>query len=665
MADSPGTPSQAPDATTDFQPAAPTAIAVETLGRFQLRAELGRGAFGIVYRAYDPTLEREVALKVTRGTPGEGALTERFLREARAAAKLRHPHAVTVYDCGTAGDTLYIALELVDGQTLADRMAAEQVNPRQAAQWVRDLALALHTAHEQGILHRDVKPANILLSKDGRALLTDFGLAGVIPVPTATGASPLPEPTSISATAPLPAAAFPTPVVPLTQQGMLLGPPAYMAPEQARGDHTLVSPASDQYSLGVVLYEMLTGRKPYDGTVREVLAQITDENMLPPRPRVLASEIPLGLEAITLKAMHKQPCERYASSAEMDVDLQRWLKGVAVQAPLHLQGEPVRCCPACSRHNTGTRKRCMFCGQDISQVEVHDSAGAAHLPTPRKHRQRSSLRDMPLGVRIWELIGWSLMILAIMGYLTINYLHAQSAYTVPHASQIRVGSEAITVTQQEGAAVIAAPPSFVQTLPDRFKPQGFMLGLVIGLAVAVAVGLAVVALMASRQLFWLLLTYVRWLVLLPPVIILLLHESGFRYVYDGPFELNVQAQSATGRTFQGVPRLDIKNERMLQRFHWQGHECSEPVKLILGSNGDAPTYTIKGRYEIVKSPLGRTKSATECYLTYHYTDKQPGPCRPPPGDKGIAWPIHGHVRIPIPFEVVQNKGKVQMVVIVP
>ncbi len=361
------------NATTDFTPAAASPESViGTLGRFQLRQEIGQGSFGIVYRAYDPVLERQVALKVPKFAADRPDLRERFLREAKAAARLRHPNIVTVHDCGTDGDRLYIAFEFVEGKPLSEYLVSERPGYRQIAQWVRDLALALHHAHEQGVLHRDVKPANVLIDLHRRCRLTDFGLSKDVlgPVSAAGGAAPADAA--------------------LTREGVAPGTPAYMAPEQARGDAAAVGPRTDQYGLAVVLYELLTGHRPYEGPADRVIALAADPLVEPKRPREHDADIPYGLEAIAWKALRKDPQERYADLSEMAVDLQHWLKGEPVSVPLRAEGDERRRCPACGRSTLG-RLRCSCCDADLTGVEP-DSG----LPEPVPVRDGEDLADYPL-----------------------------------------------------------------------------------------------------------------------------------------------------------------------------------------------------------------------------------------------------------------------------
>ncbi len=266
-----------------------------TVGRFVVRAVLGSGAFGTVYRAHDPQLDREVAVKVPRpGTLNGPQRVERFLREAKAAARLKHPNIVPVYDAGQDGATYYIAAGFIDGKPLADEIDAGRVEFRRAARLVRRLAEAVAAAHRAGVVHRDIKPDNVLLDADGEPHLTDFGLAAC----GDTGER-------------------------LTRDGAVMGTPAYMAPEHAAGQQGEAQPASDQYSLGVVLYELLTGRVPFSGPPAVVLANAMHFD--PPPPRSLRPYLPAELEAICLKAMAKKPKDRYADCQAFADDLGRWL----------------------------------------------------------------------------------------------------------------------------------------------------------------------------------------------------------------------------------------------------------------------------------------------------------------------------------------------------
>jgi len=255
------------------------------LGRFEIRQILGEGAFGRVFLAFDPQLGRQVAIKVPHRDGLTPAFRDRFLREARATATIHHPNVCPVYDVGTEGDLPYIVMHYVVGGTLAGLIEnlTQPLPIRKAVVIARKLALGMAAAHEQGVIHRDLKLQNILIDKVSReVLITDFGLARL------AGQSRV------------------------TVDGAVFGTPAYMSPEQARGVQDGVGPLSDVYSLGVILYHLLTGDVPFRGTVFEVLVQHWET---PPRPpSALRADVSPALDAICLKAMAKAPADRYPSA---------------------------------------------------------------------------------------------------------------------------------------------------------------------------------------------------------------------------------------------------------------------------------------------------------------------------------------------------------------
>jgi serine/threonine protein kinase len=273
------------------------------LGKFELLEELGVGSFGHVFRARDTELGRTVAIKLLRagGLASRDEL-DRFLREARSAAQLQHPGLVAVYETGqTEGGLIYLVEEFVPGETLAARLAAGGFDFRQAAELIAAVADALDHAHRHGVIHRDVKPSNIQLDAEGRPHLMDFGLAK-----------------------------RDSDESPMTLDGEMLGTPAYVSPEQARGESNRVDGRTDVYSLGVILYELLTGERPFRGNRQMLLLQVLHDE--PRAPRQLNDRVPRDLETICLKAMAKTPARRYAAAQELADDLRRFLRGETIRA---------------------------------------------------------------------------------------------------------------------------------------------------------------------------------------------------------------------------------------------------------------------------------------------------------------------------------------------
>ena len=276
--------------------------AARTLGKYQLLDRVGVGSFGTVYKARDPELDRMVAIKLPRS--GNWAVQEdieRFLREARSVARLTHPSIIPVYEIGRSEHTLYLVSEFVRGTTLAELLSLRRPVPRESAQLVATIADALDYAHRMGVVHRDVKPANIMLDDRGTPRLMDFGLARCD-----------------------------TADVTMTIDGQVLGTPAYMSPEQARGESRKVDGRSDVYSLGVILYHLLTGELPFRGTTQMLLRQVLHDE--PRRPRSLSHLVPRDLETICLQAMAKEASRRYATARELADDLRRFLQGEPIHA---------------------------------------------------------------------------------------------------------------------------------------------------------------------------------------------------------------------------------------------------------------------------------------------------------------------------------------------
>ncbi len=287
------------------------------VGDYQIIGELGRGGMGVVYKAKHRKLNRIVALKMilTGKHSGTEAL-ERFVAEARAVAKLQHPGIVQIFDIGEHEGLPYFSLEYVDGTDLSKDLKGLPRDPKRSAEMVEQLCVAMQYAHDNKILHRDLKPANILLDKDGVPKISDFGLAKSVDADEA-GA---------------------------TTDGTIMGSPSYMPPEQARGENSSITPRSDLYSLGAVLYQMLTARPPFvaERALETVMLVINNE---PVAPRDLQPGLPVDLETICMKALQKDPAARYASCSELAADLRRFINGEPILArPISRLERAVRWC---------------------------------------------------------------------------------------------------------------------------------------------------------------------------------------------------------------------------------------------------------------------------------------------------------------------------------
>ena len=272
--------------------------------------EIGRGGMGVVYKAHQRSLNRDVALKMmVRGVFASPDDLRRFRTEAESAAKLTHPHIVSVYEVGEQAGLPYFSMQLIDGETLAERISRNPLAPREAAALLIPVCRAISYAHRSGVLHRDMKPSNILMDRSGHPYVSDFGLARI--VEKAQGLQPL--------------------GLGHTRSGAILGTPGYMAPEQAVGDPSQIGPATDIYSLGAVLFAMLTGRPPFQcaSPADAVIMALEHE---PPPPRMLNPAIDVDLEMIVLKALQKPADLRYSTADELADDLQAFLNHEPIQA---------------------------------------------------------------------------------------------------------------------------------------------------------------------------------------------------------------------------------------------------------------------------------------------------------------------------------------------
>src|SRR6478735_9999983 len=286
---------------TDTTPAGPTVFN----DRYELHRKLAQGGMANVYLARDLLLDRPVAVKVLFPEHArDEAFVERFRREATAAANLNHPNIVAIYDWGQQYGTYYIVMEYVEGRPLSEIIRTEgPLHPNRSAEITADVAAALAFAHRNGVVHRDVKPGNILITASGQVKVADFGIAQASSNSDAS--------------------------LNLTQAGAVMGTATYFSPEQAQGHH--VDPRSDLYSLGCVLYEMLTSRPPFTGDSPVAIAYKHVQEQ-PPPPSTVNPSVPVALEAIDMRLLQKDPAQRYPSAEDLRADLRRFLEGHPVSA---------------------------------------------------------------------------------------------------------------------------------------------------------------------------------------------------------------------------------------------------------------------------------------------------------------------------------------------
>jgi beta-lactam-binding protein with PASTA domain/tRNA A-37 threonylcarbamoyl transferase component Bud32 len=378
--------------------------------RYRVEARIGQGGMAEVYRGFDPVLGRTVAIKVLLPQFARDAgFVARFRREAQAAARLNQPNIVGVYDTGADGDRQYIVMEFVEGRTLAEFLAGGRtLTPMQAVDLTQKVAAALASAHAQGIVHRDIKPGNVMVTRDGTVKVMDFGIARM----------------QTDITAP--------------QTSSVIGTPAYLSPEQAQGQ--AVDARSDLYSLGCVLYELLAGRPPFTGDTPVAIAY-KQVNETPVPPSAHNPDVPPRLDAVVMKCLAKNPANRYQTAEELSADLERVKQGQDVEAtPLMAAGV----------------------GGDATQV-IARPAPTQVIPPPDED---GSSRKVWLGVLIGLLI---FALLAAGGYLigqAISNKNAPQTFALPNVKG-KTYDEAKTQLEGLGLVVVkdtkesASPPDTV------------------------------------------------------------------------------------------------------------------------------------------------------------------------------------------------------------
>jgi tRNA A-37 threonylcarbamoyl transferase component Bud32 len=333
-------------------------------GDYELLEEIARGGMGVVWKARQTSLKRDVALKMIRaGTLASPDEVNRFLREAEAAANLQHPNIVAIHEVGEHDGQHYFTMDYVAGRDLGALVKDGPLPPNRAACYVKIIAEAIHFAHQRGTLHRDLKPQNVLIDAGDQPRITDFGLAKLMKDHSG-----------------------------LTQSGVVMGSPSYMPPEQAAGRHGNVGPASDVYSLGAMLYELLTGRPPFRGaTALNTLREVMEAE--PAAPRRLKADIPPDLETICLKCLEKSPLARYPTARALAEELDRYLKG-----------EPILGRPATAVHKvvSWTRRHPGVLAAAAALVMVALAFGVIYLFEENSFL-RSQLADPALRAQLAEL----------------------------------------------------------------------------------------------------------------------------------------------------------------------------------------------------------------------------------------------------------------------
>src|SRR5215470_7032665 len=391
-------------------------MSIQTVGRYEITGELGRGAMGVVYKAMDPTIGRTVALKTMRldvhGLDSQ-EMVRRFQNEARAAGVLNHPNIVTIYDAGEHEGIFYIAMEFIEGTTLHELLMEKRVLPTEEVLGItRQICRGLDYAHSNGIIHRDVKPANIMITANGTVKIMDFGIAK-------SGGQ-------------------------VTNTGQVLGTPNYMSPEQVKGRP--LDGRSDLFSLGVLLYEMLTGEKPFIGqNVTTIIYKIVNES--PIAPRDLDVTVPAALSNIVVKLLAKSPDERYKSGAELVRDLEHYKAAGGPVRPTPTATAVAQPAPVATPEKTMVMPMRVVSGNAVRAAAVAPRLAKEPVPLRQPEPARHSNRENWLFVTILVL-----MVAMAAGAAAGGYSYYRSRIQSPKVEAEIKGDEAKSANPQQPEA---------------------------------------------------------------------------------------------------------------------------------------------------------------------------------------------------------------------
>ncbi len=444
----------------------------QRLGQYEITGPLGKGGMAVVYRARQASMRREVAIKVINASAAhEDDFVPRFEREAQTVAALSHPHILKVFDYGHTDDGIvYLAMELLPGGSLAGRLRQGPLPPAEAARLFDQIAGALHYAHSLGIVHRDVKPQNILLDPSGNAILTDFGIAKLM---ATTFLFPQDDPGA---------------AVSLTQSGVLMGTPAYMAPEQVMGKP--IDSRTDIYALGIILYEMLTGQMPFRADTPFAVMHMHVHDTPPPASRARVG-LPPGVDAVIDRALAKDPAHRYPSAIALSEAFQAALRGDAPRPTAYPPIEETGALPSPPAYGVSNRSPALADDQETYRAPV--------IPAPNPTGAPATAVSSPTGVPVGRRLPRAAILGGIVGVVAIVLIAAvvialSGRTAPPESSAFAIAVAPFSVDPATGVTandVSALNTAFVRNLNEQIASSAKSLSLQIGVWTPDQVGVAI------------------------------------------------------------------------------------------------------------------------------------------------------------------------------